>query len=118
MTRILINKCYDIRKGQGKMTELQDYERQSDEYTWINICNACPYDEEILNLIWGERADATDESNGINKLLAHTVITCTVHYADGTEQSADIQVGSQVMMEDFGDGEMAEMSVIIFELQN
>lgn len=95
-----------------------DYERQSDEYTWINICNACPYDEEILNLIWGERADATDESNGINKLLAHTVITCTVHYADGTEQAADIQVGSQVMMEDFGDDGMVEMSVITFELLN
>ena len=95
-----------------------DYERQSDEYTWINICDACPYDEEILNLLWGEGATATDDSNGINKLLDHTIITCTVHYADGTEQSANIQVGSRVMMEDIGDGEMGEMSVITFELQN
>ena len=95
-----------------------DYERQSDEYTWINICNECPYDEEIFNLMWGENVTAEDESNGINRLLDHTVITCTAHYADGTEQSADIQVGSQVMMEDFGDDGMVEMSVITFELQN
>lgn len=94
-----------------------DYERQSDEYTWINICNSRPYDEEILNLMWGENAAVGDKSNGINKLLDHTVITCTVHYVDGTEQSADIQVGSQPMMEDIGDGEMGEISVITFELQ-
>lgn len=96
-----------------------DYERQSDEYTWINICNSRPFDEKIYNLIWGgEKTTATDESNGFNRLLDHTVITCTAHYADGTEQSADIQVGSQVMMEDFGDDGMVEMSVITFELQN
>lgn len=94
-----------------------DYGRQSDEYTWINICSACPYDEEIFNLIWGEGTAFGDESSGINKLLDHTVITCTVHYADGTEQSADIQVGSQPTMEDIGDGEMGEISVITFELQ-
>ena len=96
-----------------------DYERQSDEYTWINICNSRPFDEKIYNLIWGgEKTTATDESNGFNRLLDHTVITCTAHYADGTEQSADIQVGSQVMMENFGDDGMVEMSVITFELQN
>ena len=34
MTRILINKCYDIRKKQGSMTELKDYEEPAacDEY--------------------------------------------------------------------------------------
>ena len=95
-----------------------DYERQSDEYTWINICNARSYDEEILKLLWGENATVTDESNGINKLLEHTIITCTVHYMDDTEQSADIQVGSQPMMEDIGNGEMGEVSVITFELIN
>lgn len=96
-----------------------DYERQSDGYTWINICNSHPFDAEIYNLLWGgENATAKDESNGINRLLDHTVITCTVHYVDGTEQSADIKVASQVMMEDFGDDGMVEMSVITFELQD
>ena len=93
-----------------------DYGRQSDEYTWINICDACPYDEEIFKLIWGEEITYGDESNGINKLLDHTVITCTVHYADGTEQSADIQVGSRPVTEDLGDGKTGEISVITFEL--
>lgn len=95
-----------------------DYERQSDEYTWINICNACPYDEEIYDLIWGENATLEDDSNALNMLLNHTVITCTIHYADGMEQSADIQVGSQVMTKDIGDGKTAENIVITYELLN
>ena len=34
MTRILINKCYDIRKKQGNITDLKDYEEPAacDEY--------------------------------------------------------------------------------------
>ena len=93
-----------------------DYERQSDEYTWINICNSCPYDEEIFNLIWGEKATLEDYSDAIDKLLDHTVITCTVHYADGTEQSADIRVGSRIITEDIGDGELGKAVVITYEL--
>ena len=94
-----------------------DYERQSDEYTWINICNSRPYDEEIFNLIWGEKVTFEDESNAINMLLDHTVITCTVHYVDGTEQSVDIQVGSQVVAENLENGETGKTIVATFELQ-
>lgn len=97
-----------------------DYDRQSDEYTWINICNECPDEGGIRDLIWGEGRSAEDRSAGINKMLENIVINCTVQYADGTSQSADILVGSRVMEEENGEesgrpGQRRE--VITFELQ-
>lgn len=75
-----------------------DYERQTDAYTWINICNVCPdEDGELLNLLWGEEYSLADENKGMQKLFDQTVITCTVQYADGTSQSSDILVDSQIM---------------------
>ncbi|MBP3477322.1 MAG: hypothetical protein J6K48_13565 [Lachnospiraceae bacterium] len=74
-----------------------DYDKQSAENTWINICNECPDNGEILDLMWGEANTLEEENDGINKLLDNTVITCTVYYADGTSQSVDIGVSSRVM---------------------
>ncbi|MCH5250594.1 MAG: hypothetical protein J1E98_11705 [Lachnospiraceae bacterium] len=90
-----------------------DYDTQSDDYTWINICNALPYDSETFNLIWGDESSAQDTSNGINNLLDNTVITCTVNYLDGTKQSADILVGSQII----NDPELGETWCISYELK-
>ena len=84
-----------------------DYDRQSDEHTWINICNERPDSKEIVQL-----------------MLDNTVITCTVNYQDGTSQSVDIKVDSHIMTRreagqplDEGIDPEEKMTVITFELQ-
>lgn len=104
-----------------------DYEKQSDDYTWINICNALPNSEEIISLIWNETRNEETINSGIQKMLDGTVITCTVNYTDNTSQSVDITVGSCVMtrreagesLEQGIDPKVLEekTSVITFELQ-
>lgn len=92
-----------------------DYDRQSDEYTWINICNVRQDDGTNMDLIWREGRTVEEFNEGLSWLLGDTVITCTVTYTDGTSQSADILVGCQLMYDaDFGE----EDSVITFERQS
>lgn len=77
-----------------------DYDRQASDMVWINICDEIPDGEEILELIWGNGADATsleERCEGINRMLDGVVITCTVHYEDGSSQSVEIEVSSRVM---------------------
>lgn len=77
-----------------------DYDRQSAEQVWINICNECYDSWDIQALIWGEGGAAKtleEMSEGINRMLDGVVITCTAYYADGTSQSVEIEVGSSVM---------------------
>lgn len=77
-----------------------DYDRQSSDAVWINICNELWNSEEIVALIWGDGGEATPlekKSEGINRMLDSVVITCTAHYADGTSQSVEIEVSSSVM---------------------
>lgn len=72
-----------------------DYQKQSDESTWINVCNALSERAETQQMIWG---DSLEEMNrGVQEMLDNTVITCTVQYRDGTTQSADILISSQIM---------------------
>ncbi len=73
-----------------------DYQKQSDEKTWINICNECPDNGELESMIFG---DTTLESKnqGIQNMLDHTIVTCTVNYTDGTSKSADVLVNSRIM---------------------
>lgn len=100
-----------------------NYDRQSDEYTWINICNERSDSKEIVQLIWNEEGSKEKFNSGIQKMLDHTVITCTVNYKDNTSQSADIKVDSQIMtrreagepLDECKDPE-EEMPVITFEL--
>ncbi|MDE6387779.1 MAG: hypothetical protein K2L82_08260 [Lachnospiraceae bacterium] len=73
-----------------------DYQKQSDEHTWINIANNVPNSEEIIDLIWGQD-DLQAFNSGLQKMLDNTVITCTVQYSDNTSQSVDIKVSSQIM---------------------
>ena len=101
-----------------------NYDRQSDEDTWINICNERSDGEEIVQLIWNKEGSEEKYSSGVQKMLDHTVITCTVNYKDNTSQSADIKVDSHVMTRreageplDEGIDPEEEMTVITFELQ-
>lgn len=74
-----------------------DYEKQSGEDTWINICNALSGKQEEQQLIWGEGKSLEEMNRGIQAMFDDTVITCTVHYKDGTSQTADILVNSRIM---------------------
>lgn len=74
-----------------------DYDRQSDEYTWINICNACPDSMDIFDLLWGDGKSMEDMNSGMQKMLDNTVITCTVQYTDQTSQSVNIKVNTKIM---------------------
>ncbi len=98
-----------------------DYQKQSDEKTWINICNECPDNGELESLIFGY---TTLENNnlGIQKMLNHTIITCTVNYTDGTSKSADVLVNSCIMTcaeagAEIKDDPNREEIFITFELQ-
>lgn len=51
MTRILINKCYDIRRRNQKMTGLEDYEE--------------PSAEDDYNLEWKEALSVLDERHRV-----------------------------------------------------
>ena len=101
-----------------------NYDRQSDEDTWINICNVRSNSEEIVQLIWNKEGSEETYSSGVQKMLDHTVITCTVNYKDNTSESADIKVDSHVMTRreageplEKGIDPEEEMTVITFELQ-
>lgn len=74
-----------------------DYNRQSDEYTWINICNNRSVSKDVFDSIWGEGKSLEDMNNGMQQMLDNTVITCTVQYSDNTSQSVDINVNSRIM---------------------
>lgn len=81
-----------------------DYSRQSDEYTWINICNELCNSEDIISLLWNEESTIEEYNAGLQKMLEPTIITCTVHYTDNTSQSAQIKVDSSIMTrKDAGD---------------
>lgn len=73
-----------------------DYQKQSDEQTWINIVDNVPDSQEAIDLIW-EQDSLQAFQSGLQKILDNTTITCTVEYADHTSQSVDIKVDSRVM---------------------
>lgn len=123
-----IEEPQDVYESALYQSFTLDYDVQSAAHTWINICNECPDSGEIKNLIWGEAGEGKtleEISDGINRLLADTVITCTAYYTDGTSQSVDIAVGSKVMTyeeagESAGEGEIPQDTkevFIIFEVK-
>ncbi len=95
-----------------------DYTCQSSETTWINMCNEVKISD--YNLIWGENRTSEDLQQGYQELIDGLVITCTVHFTDGTYQSADLEVGTVVTtakeagFDDAGDAD-TEQVLFIFE---
>lgn len=69
-----------------------DYEKQSSETTWINMCNEVMISD--MNLIWGEDSTKEDWVKGYQELVEGTIITCTVHFEDGTSQIAELEAGT------------------------
>ena len=74
-----------------------DYEKQSGEDTWINICNELSGKQEERQLIWGEGNSLEEVNRGMQAMFDDTVITCTVLYKDGTSQTANVLVNSRIM---------------------
>lgn len=74
-----------------------DYNKQSDNYTWINICNELYDRSDLKQLLWDSNGREKEFNEGTQKMLDGTIITCTVNYTDNTSQSADIRVDSCLM---------------------
>lgn len=95
-----------------------DYTCQSSETTWINMCNVVKISD--YNLLWGENRTIADLKQGYQELIDGVVITCTVHFTDGTSQSTDLEVGTVIVsakeagFADAGDAD-AEQVLFTFE---
>lgn len=102
-----------------------DYDRQSAENTWINVCNNLPDDGTILELIWAENGSLEQANEGINRMLEGTVITCTAYYTDGSTASVEIGVSCRMMtyaeagepQEEGGIPGDTESNFIVFEMR-
>lgn len=100
-----------------------DYDRQTDESTWINICNSRFLDTETYHLIWGDGKSIQDMNTGLQKMLDNTIITCTINYADSTSESVSIKVDSCLIPnvpvdgEEWKPGASSETTCFTFELQ-
>lgn len=69
-----------------------DYDKQSSETTWINMCNEAMISD--MNLIWGEDSTKEDWLKGYQELVEGTFITCMVHFEDGTSHIAKLKAGT------------------------
>lgn len=69
-----------------------DYEKQSSDTTWINMCNEVRLSD--FDLIWGENRTMEDLKKGYQELIDGVVITCTVHFEDGTSKATELEVGT------------------------
>lgn len=100
-----------------------DYDKQTDESTWINVCNVRLLDAQTYNLIWGDGKSIQDMNTGLQKMLDNTIITCTVNYADSTSESVGIKVDSCLIPnvpaegEEWKPGASSETTCFTFELQ-
>lgn len=96
-----------------------DYDRQTDEDTTISIANERPYDAGIFDAVFPSgNSDPslalTKEKDALNQLLDHTVITCTVRYADGAEQTADILVSCDIVPVHYeNEGDYEELRTVL-----
>ena len=73
-----------------------NYDKQTSDTTWINICGNHELSEAEYKSTFGEY-DANKMAKMYDKLLEDVVITCTVTFKDGTTDKKDIIVGAQTM---------------------
>ena len=72
------------------------------------------------DLLWGDNPTIEDLKQGYQELIDGVVITCTVHFTDGTSQSTDLEVGTVITtakeagFDDAGDAD-AEYVFFTFE---
>ena len=73
-----------------------DYDTQTSDTTWINICDNKPMAEADQNLLFNNE-NLEDNAAFFNKLFKGVTITCTVNLTDGTTQSETINMHGQVL---------------------
>lgn len=72
-----------------------DYEEQFNDRTWISVCNETnlPWDT-----LYAKDNTLEDRVNGIEKMMKDVMITCTVHYTDGTTDEGTITIGGEIVV--------------------
>lgn len=94
-----------------------DYDRQSDEDTWINICGVYADGGRTADLIWAQDGTPRDHSErlslALDQMLGDTVVTCTVRYEDGAVRQGNIRMGGQVVE----DAQLGGIACISLELE-
>lgn len=69
-----------------------DYERQESDATWINMVR-----DDIkfsdLDLLWRENKSDEDVEKVFDELFGDVMITCTLHFTDGTSETIEIEPG-------------------------
>ena len=69
-----------------------DYDRQESDATWINMVR-----DDIqfsdLDLLWRENKSDEDVEKVFDELFGDVMITCTVHFTDGTSETIEIEPG-------------------------
>lgn len=70
------------------------YDEQSNDQTWINICNVTDLPWETL---YNENNTLEDRVNAIEEIMKDVVITCTVQYTDGTCDEGTITIGGGII---------------------
>ena len=69
-----------------------DYDRQESDATWINMVR-----DDImfsdLDLLWRENKSDEDVEKVFDELFGDVMITCTLHFMDGTSEQIEIEPG-------------------------
>ena len=69
-----------------------DYDRQESDATWINMVR-----DDIqfsdLDLLWRENKSDEDVEKIFDEMFGDVMITCTVHFTDGTTETIEIEPG-------------------------
>lgn len=70
------------------------YDKQMNEQTWINICGES---DENWDALFGTDKSLEERVAGIEQLVKDVIITCTVHYMDGSVDESNIMIGGGIV---------------------
>ena len=93
---------YDEAKDEAIPTTINyyteytlDYDRQESDATWINMVR-----DDIkfsdLDLLWRENKSDEDVEQVFDEMFGDVMITCTLHFTDGTSEQIEIEPGAIV----------------------
>lgn len=72
-----------------------DYGRQSSETTWINMVRDQIFlTDDDADAVFGGGKDVEKRCAAMQKLIDGLSVTCTVYFADGTEQTAQLEINA------------------------
>lgn len=72
-----------------------DYDRQFSETTWINMVRDHIFlTDDDADAVFGDGKNVEKRCAAMQKLIDGLSVTCTVHFTDGTEQTAQLEVNA------------------------